>query len=156
MGSTVDVLRDLRKKSVGTEVGEYQSLLGDPSVALIAQLKLTSRLSPRKKAVLAHFITDMHMAIKEVSRVLAPGGRAIYVIGENTISGTYIRNANIIIALANLVGLKLKVQNTRTLPPNRRYLPPPLRGNRKAALNARMRREVVLQFVKPKRRNRQS
>lgn len=117
---------------------------------LIKKLNLEPLLSRRTQAVLSHFITDMHLAIREVSRVLVPGGKAIYVIGENTIKGVYIRNAEIIVALAKLVGLKLKKITRRALPPNRRYLPPPSPGRSKATLDGRMRREVILQFVKSK------
>ena len=95
---------------------------------------------------------DMQSAIAEVSRVLVPGGKAIYVIGENTIKGTYIQNAKIITAVAERAGLRLTNHTRRTLPPNRRYLPPPSRGKTTAALDGRMRREVVLYFVKPKKK----
>lgn len=148
MGHSIGDLRNLRSNCIGTEVGEYKSPSGSVSRKLIGRLKLASRLSARETAVISRFITDMHSAIKEVSRVLVPGGRAIYVIGENTIRGTYIRNATIFIALAKTVGLSLEANTNRTLPPNRRYLPPPSRKKGKAALDTRMRREVVLQFVK--------
>lgn len=148
MGCQTLELRRLRSEAVGTELGEYKSPLASPSSNLIAQLGLKSRLTRRKRAVLSRFITDMQAAIGEAARVLVPGGRAIYVVGENTIEGTYIQNAKIIIALAEMAGLKLRSQNRRALPPNRRYLPPPNHGRQ--ALDSRMRREVVLQFVKPR------
>jgi DNA modification methylase len=148
MGCQTEALRRLRSSAVGTEVGEYESPSESPASNLIAYLRLKSRLTRRKQAVLSRFITDMQAAIGEVARVLVPGGKAIYVVGENTIKGTYIENAKIIIALAKIAGLKLKSQTRRTLPPNRRYLPPPSQGRQ--ALDARMRREVVLQFVKPR------
>lgn len=145
MGCNTGELRNLRSISVGTEVGEYEYTRRD----LVSKLRLASKLSPRKRAVLSRFINDMERAIAEVSRVLAPGGKAIYVVGENTIKGTYIKNAKIIIALAQRAGLRLKYQTRRTLPPNRRYLPPPTRGRRGALLDRRMRREIVLHFIKP-------
>jgi DNA modification methylase len=156
MGSNADELRHLRKISIGTEVGEYEASQGTLSRELITRLRLKSRLSRRKQAVLSHFISDMHRAMEEVSRVLVPGGKAIYVVGENTIKGTYIQNAKIITAIAQKVGLKLKSQSRRALPPNRRYLPPPSNSKNSAALDNRMRREVILQFVKPKARRRRS
>jgi hypothetical protein len=152
MGSTIEELRNIRSGAIGTEVGDYVSLDRGLSSKLIRSLRLNHRLSRRDKAVLSRFITDMYRAINEVSRVLVPGGSAIYVIGENTISGTYIQNAKIIRSLAELAGLKFRTQDTRKLPPNRRYLPPPSRRTTKAALNTRMRREVVLQFAKPRGR----
>jgi len=152
MGCRTTEVRHLRRNSVGSEVGEYMSSEESLSSELISRLKLKSRLSSRKRAILSHFIGDMHRAIREVSRVLSPGGKAIYVIGENTIKGTYIKNAKIIIALAQNVGLRLNDQCRRTLPPNKRYLPPPSRSRNSMALSARIRREIVLQFVKPRAR----
>jgi hypothetical protein len=120
----------------------------------MVSLKLDRQLSRRRKAILSRYISDMHLAISEVSRVLVPGGKAIYVIGENTIEGAYIQNAKIIKKLAGLVGLEFEGQNKRKLPPNRRYLPPPIRsvGIDKVAMNTRIRREVVLHFIKPRSR----
>ena len=43
----------------------------------------------------------------EVVRALSPKGKAIYIIGENTVKGTYIRNSAIVRAVAHLSGLKL-------------------------------------------------
>jgi len=154
MGANTGYLRLLRSTAVGTEVGEYEGSQNRLSRALISKLKLRHRLSRRKQAVLAHFISDMQSAIAEVSRVLVPGGKAIYVIGENTIKGTYIQNAKIITAIAENAGLKLRKYARRTLPPNRRYLPPPSKRKTTAGLNGRMRREVILYFSKPRRTKR--
>jgi DNA modification methylase len=154
MGHRIEALRNVRSVSVGSEVGKYDDANDSFSKKLIAHLKLSSRLSSGKQAVLARFISDMDDAIREVSRVLAPGGKAIYVVGENTIRGTYVENAKIIRALAERAGLKLRSQTRRKLPPNRRYLPPPSRDKNKrsaAGLDNRMRREIVLHFVKPRR-----
>jgi DNA modification methylase len=152
MGSTIEELRVIRSSAIGTEVGDYLNLSGGVSGDLFRRLKLNNRLSRRDKAVISRFISDMYQAIHEVSRVLVPGGKAIYVMGENTIGGTYIQNAKIIRYLAELAGLKFKAEHRRRLPPNRRYLPPPSRRIARAAMNARMRREVILQFLKPKNR----
>jgi DNA modification methylase len=143
MGHSATDLRNVRSVSVGSEVGDYSGI----HTELIAKLT-GSRLSPRLHALLSRFIADMEQAIKEVARVLVPGGRAVYVIGENTIRGIYIQNARIIAALARRAGLRLVRRTSRRLPSNRRYLPPPERRTRKAALDRRMRSEVILHFVK--------
>ncbi len=148
MGWRVSELRELRSKSVGTEVGDYAST--DFARKLISRLRLKHRLSRRHQAVLARFIADMKISIIEVARVLCPGGKAIYVVGENTIKGTYIQNAKIIKALAEEAGLKMQRLSRRILPPKRRYLPPPTPTGSCAALDIRMRREVIMQFVKPR------
>jgi len=156
MGRTVEDIRSVRKKSIGTEVGQYDASLSEPAETLIKSLNLNSRMSNRHKALVRRFIEDMSGVIRETARVLKPRGKAIFVVGENTVKGTYIKNSKIISKIAAQVGLELKKTATRTLPPNRRYLPPPLRRKRRKALNVRMRREVVLTFLKSKRDRRRS
>jgi hypothetical protein len=85
----------------------------------------------------------------EVSRVLKRGGRAVYVVGDSTIRGTFIRNSAIIAAVASRNGLSIASRHSRALPANRRYLPPPTQGAEKLMLNGRMRREVIVEFKKP-------
>jgi hypothetical protein len=92
----------------------------------------------------------MRSAVREVARVLSATAKAVYVVGENTIRGTFVRNSKIVSALAQLSGLKLTERRVRTLPANRRYLPPPS-ARSSDALNARMRREVVLTFTRSAR-----
>ena len=154
MGYRIPDLRELRAESIGAEAARSDSK-DEPAVeAILADLKLKPSLSNRDEAVLTRYIADMHRALCEVTRVLAPGGKAVYVVGENTIRGTYIRNSRIICEIAALCGLRLKERRVRTLPANRRYLPPP--SLRKASsMNARMRREVVLAFAKPRIRRRE-
>ena len=98
--------------------------------------KLTSRTLNRRAAV------------NEVGRVLSRTGKAVYVIGENMLRGTYIRTSVIVSKLAELSGLTLKDRQTRALPANRRYMPPPSYRHVTGTMNARMRREVVLTFAK--------
>lgn len=147
MGFTVKELRELRSRSVGSEVGQYRP--ANHSAKILKEFKLANRLSSRNRAVLARFIEDMSVALGEAWRVLVPGGRAVYVLGDNNLRGTYISNSRLIRVLASRAGLKFVHQQTRALPPNRRYLPPPSRNKPKDSLDVRLHREVVLSFRKP-------
>jgi len=120
-------------------------------LGIIEDLNLHSKLSTRGQDSLARYIDDMRKAMLEVARVLTPKGKAVYVIGENTIRGAFIRNAQIVSAVGKLCGLQLEERHTRALPANRRYLPPPSRMRKGAALDARMRREVILKFKKQRK-----
>jgi CheY-like chemotaxis protein len=62
--------------------------------------------------------------------------------------GTFIKNSLLITTLAEAAGLRLRQRQTRALPPNKRYLPPPSSGSDRS-LESRMRREVILTFEKP-------
>jgi len=147
MGHTIAELRQLRTESVGTEAG--RGALQDEEIRkIISKLKLVPSLRARDESILVRYIVDMRRAVREVARVLSPRGRAVYVIGENTVRGTFIRNAVIVSAVAELSGLRFEERRVRTLPANRRYLPPPLPGSSAAGMDARMRREVILKFSK--------
>lgn len=148
MGHTISELRQIRADSVGTEASSERALEAPWVKSLIRQLGLRPALSCRHHARLAQYVWDMGSALAEVSRVLRVGGRAVYVVGESTVRGTFIRNSSIVEAVAQEHGLVLLSRQSRTLPANRRYLPPPKRSGSQAAMDARLRREVVLVFNK--------
>lgn len=149
MGYSIGDLRRLRATGVGTEVAR-RTVHEDQDIRdILTELRLRPRLTPRDEGVLLRYIDDMQTVMQEVSRVLTPGGQAVYVIGENTVRGTRIRNSVILSMLAEQAGLELSYRRVRNLPANRRYLPPPSVTGRTAALDTRMRREVILSFVKP-------
>ncbi len=151
MGYNVSALREIRRGSVGTEASSRQAI-NEPWVrSLIKDMSLEPELSTRDHGLLSTYAWDMDRALSEVSRVLRPQGRAVYVVGESTCRGTFIRNSSIITGVAERHGLKLISRYWRGLPENRRYLPPPRRG--KARLDGRMRREVIVEFRKARSMN---
>jgi hypothetical protein len=146
MGESVGGLRQVRADSVGAEAGR-KSTTDDPEIARVMEaMKLKPKLAPTQERVLRRYIDDMRDAIKEVGRVLTNSGKAVYVVRENTLRATYIRNSTVVCELAKLASLRLESRNTRALPANRRYMPPPAADA--GAMDARMRREVVLTFIR--------
>jgi DNA modification methylase len=115
MGHSIGRLRRVRAESVGTEVGTGAPQADEDIRDIMARLNLRPRLAAREQAVLARYTDDIRRAVSEVARVLTPGGRAVYVVGENTIRGTYVRNASIVIMAASLSGLKLCDRRTRAV-----------------------------------------
>ena len=146
MGESVNGLRKVRADSVGAESAR-DSMAEDAEVnGVMEAMKLKPKLSSKNERILARYIDDMRGALSEVGRVLDRKGKAIYVVGENTVRGTYIRNSTVVCEVAKLAGLTLDSRRTRTLPANRRYMPPPAAHS--GSMDARMRREVVLTFRK--------
>jgi hypothetical protein len=141
MGYSVGKLRSIRSESIGTEVSSQRS---DLTNSVLSRLHIHSQLARRMAGILYRYIEDSWRALSEVARVLTPTGRAIYVVGENTIRGTYVPTGIILTRIAAEFGLKLIDRQTRSLPGNRRYLPPP--GRAGSTFDARIRREVVLTF----------
>ena len=148
MGHKVGDLRGIRARSVGTEASVQAAVEAEWVRALLKQLRLTSRLSSRDAALLSTYAWDMGQAVAEVSRVLKRRGRAVYVVGESTVRGTFVRNSRVLAAVAERHGLRLVSRTARALPANRRYLPPPKEGE-ESTMSARMRREVIIEFRKP-------
>lgn len=147
MGYGVGELRRLRSTTVGTEVG--MDARDDREIQkILSALRLRPKLEARQEAMLARYIHDMQRAVSETSRVLADNGRAVYVVGENTVRGTFIRNAMIVEAVANNAGLRCLARRSRELPANRRYLPPPSKQAQEGTLGNRLRREVILTLQK--------
>ena len=144
MGYSVGELRRIRSAAVGAEVGMYEK--EDEVRRVVSGLNLRPAMSGRSEAILARYVHDMHRIVGETARVLASGGRAVYVIGENTVRGTFVRNSRIVEALASEAGLRAASRSSRKLPDRRRYLPPP--SARGTALGGRIRREVVLTLEK--------
>lgn len=149
MGYNVDHLREIRGESIGAEASSAKAMETEWVRTLIKQLGLGKKLSTRDHGVVARYVLDMGGALAEVSRVLKEGGRAVYVVGDSTVRGTFIRNSEIVKAVAENHGLMLHERRSRALPANRRYLPPPKKGAESASIEGRMRREVVLAFTKP-------
>ena len=147
MGYSVGELRRLRSTTVGTEVG--MDARDDQEIQrILSELELQPKLQVRQEALLARYINDMQRTLSETSRVLTSNGRAVYVVGENTVRGTFIRNAMIVEAVAGIAGLRCTSRRSRDLPANRRYLPPPSKQPEMASLGKRLRREVILTFRK--------
>jgi DNA modification methylase len=148
MGHSVSELRQIRGESVGAEASSEQASEAAWVRSLIKQLGLKPAISHRDHALLARYVWDMGRALAEVSRVLRRGGRAVYVVGDSMSRGTFIPNSSIVTAVAQRHGLSLTSRQSRALPANRRYLPPPKRESSSATMDARLRREVVLVFNK--------
>ena len=147
MGYSIAELRQLRSRSVGAEVG-LDPRDHEETRIILSALSLRPELQPRQQAILARYIFDMQLAFHETSRVLANDGRAVYVIGENTLRRTFVPNAKIVEAVADGAGFRCIARRFRELPANRRYLPPPSKQAKAGALNNRLRREVILTFQK--------
>ena len=147
MGYSIARLRRIRSTSVGAEIGK--NIRNDQKINdVLSNLKLHPKLEKRQESILARYIGDMQDAIIEAARVLTNKGKAVYVVGENTIRGTFIPNSEIVKAVASMAGFRCIAQRSRELPANRRYLPPPETQSKNTTLNGRMRREFILTFSK--------
>ena len=137
-----------RASAVGAETAGNEK----PFANEIGSQFCKERPAGRWAAVLAHYVADLERMTREAERVLVPGGRAVYVIGDNTVRGKFIPNSKFLQAVAVRAGLRVSSMRRCALPADRRYLPPPMLGTPPGSLDQRMRWEVILTFVKPGRR----
>lgn len=145
MGHTVSEMRKIRGENIGTEAGGKLEAGTDAQTAALKATGSVSRLSERTVSILRRYIRDMDTTLHEIARVLRKNGRAVVVIGDSTVRGTYIRNSQALLVLAEACGLRPGTVTRRRLPPNRRYLPPPRAAEQ---LDVRLRTEAVLRFRK--------
>ncbi len=148
MGYAISELKLIRSTSIGAEKALEAYEGADWVAGVLKKLCVGKKLTNRDTAILVRYAVDMEKALCEVARVLKKGGRAVYVVGNSTVKGIFIRNSTIVSEAALKHGLKAISSHVRTLPANRRYLPPPNAKAAKIALDARMRQEVVLVFKK--------
>ena len=103
-------------------------------------------LDGRRQGMVQRYVWDMDRVMKECARVLKRNGRAVFVAGNSTIRGVFIKNSEGIIRLADSNGLSLVSRSTRPIETKRRYLPPPESERAGGKMQGRMREEVILEF----------
>ncbi len=141
MGYSISDLRNLRPSYIGSEVRSRLKSAVELD-RLVRSMIGNKTLPTRYYGILGRYLADMQAVLREIARVLVPGGRAILVVGNSTLRKIYVRNSGAIARLGKEYNLQLVSAKCRDLPPNRRYLPPPSGG--RGSLHNRIRREVVL------------
>lgn len=149
MGYQLAPLRRIRAESIGAE--RAPSMKG--STALVADVRaamdLDGALPTRESAMVDRYVLDLLDVTTEVARVLRSGGRAIFVVGNSTVRGVFVRNTRAVAAAAAHAGLTLVSESERELPGQHRYLPPPS-SVPETAVQRRMRTETILTFRRPR------
>lgn len=143
MGYRVSDLRKLRTRMVGAETST--------SVRVDEELKrvlpsLHLELDDRQLRTLRRYYRDLRSLTRESHRILKSGRKATYVVGNSTVKGHTIENANLLQKAAIQAGFLVKDLKTRQIPENRRYLP--LKNSEKTSLSSRMREEHVIVLEK--------
>jgi hypothetical protein len=144
LGYRLSDLRQIRSNSVGAERGP-DGRRYDPSLAGIRDAITSAGLPPRYGGMIARYSEDIYRFMSETARVLGPGGRAVLVIGDSCLRGTFVRNSWGIAQAAAMVGMRLLLKTERDLPTSSRYLPMP--SSPHSALGKRLRTESVLTFA---------
>lgn len=144
LGYPLSELREIRSNNIGSERAPACPQVAARQRAIRDTLCEEKDLSPRYRGMVARYAQDIHGFMFQVHRVLKPGGRAVLVVGNSCLKGTFIRNADGVVAAAERIGLKEQGRSERDLPPGSRYLPMPKSSD--TPLGKRMRTETILTF----------
>ncbi len=148
MGHSIASLRMLRSTNVGTEVSAKVSNAEPTTEKVMAQMCSGEPLESRHQGMLRQYVRDLRLLLKECHRVLANEGKGVFVVGDCNLRKTFVANSSAIELVGNEVGFHVSASRRRPLPENRRYLPPPETKSSGAALQKRMREEVILTLRK--------
>jgi DNA modification methylase len=145
MGHNISELRRIRSRNIGTEVSgqEHGSCIVVEAMKAMGNI---GSLDNRRFGMVRRYTCDMNKVIKECRRVLKRHGRAIFVIGDSSIYGVFIRNSEGLIKIAESHGLSLVSKTRRAIEDNKRYLPPPSFHKAGTKMQRRIRYEVILTF----------
>ena len=108
-----DQLSQYEGKSIGRE---HISKFNEPDAnepklpkcyeQLIKKVSITNELRGR---ITKRYLCEMNQVVAEVSRVCAPGGRAVFVIGNNQVCGESLRNDEYLIECFKNNGMSLEL-----------------------------------------------
>ena len=146
MGYPLQDLRHIRSSNVGAENSISQQTSKDYVDDILDEMGAVERLPERIRGMLLRYVSDMDSVLCEISRVLKIKGRAVLVIGDSTLKGTFIQNSKALTLLGKRHGLDLQSVVRRELQENRRYLPPPTAIGAGPQLRGRMREEAIMTF----------
>jgi DNA modification methylase len=142
LGYSFYQLRTIRSDSIGAERGP-----SDPKAALFRDVTQAmgevAAMAPRHRAMIDRYAQDVCGMMAEIARVLKPGGKAVLVVGNSCLKGTFVRNSDGVVCAGARVGLDIQNTAERELPERSRYLPLSA-----GPLSMRMRTETILTFVK--------
>jgi len=105
-------LRSLEEKSIGREHLITEPLcvekddLPEGYTHLIERIAKTNN---RRARITQKYLIEMEQVAKELSRVLAPNGRIIFVLGNNQVCGETLRNDEFMTYCFQKYGLKLRL-----------------------------------------------
>lgn len=133
-----------RSNSIGAERAPDVGIPEEELISVRAAMGQVAELPKRQQRMIDRYLDDLRQMVAQVHRVLRPGSRATFVMGDSCLKGIFLSNSNALAEVASKVGLSQSDRWSRPLPAQHRYLPTPTNGS----LSKRMRTENILTFRK--------
>jgi DNA modification methylase len=108
-----DDLIPLERASIGREHFPTSTLIDCPITGIRAADKIIKRIhkiNPLRGLIVATYINEMDASIKEVERVLKPGGYFILVIGNNEVCGLPFKSSDFLLSIGQKYGMELHLR----------------------------------------------
>jgi hypothetical protein len=106
-------LKQLENGSIGREHFPKSALSAIPETGICGAdelIRTFARLNRVRAAICAHYLCEMDKAIEEVARVLKPDGKAVVVIGDNTVCGMPFTSSLFLTELFERHGMRLTLK----------------------------------------------
>jgi DNA modification methylase len=138
MNHSLGELRAIRGANVGTE-------RGGSFPPTVAEGVVLGDLTPRHARIVSKYQADLKGVMRELHRVAVAGASMTIVVADSAVGTSIVQLDKLVTIVAEEVGFRLTKVDTRAIPPDRRYLPPPESSS--GYLGSRMRQEAVLSFA---------
>jgi len=145
LGYSFSELRTIRSTAIGAERAQDPNT-PQKNIKLVTDAMCDfAGMEPRCQKMISRYAYDLLQMTAQTAKVLKPGGKATYVVGNSCLKGIFIQNASGVAAAAKAAGMKKIKISERDLPMGSRYLPMTDSGS----LSKRMRTETILTFQAP-------
>jgi DNA modification methylase len=110
--ASVEDLKRLENKSIGREHYSAAQIVEVQTTGIAAVDRLVVKVyqrNPLRSKIVSSYILEMRECIREMHRVLKPGGHMVMVLGNNEVCGYPLRTARYLREICEMVGMQTRM-----------------------------------------------